>query len=372
MTERSNSLVTQDASTTRVWSSIDIWHDGKYSDCFRVPNSTNTSAYGWIPIPFVSIKNGKGPCALLVAGNHGDEYEGQIALRQLANSINKDDVIGHILILPALNFAAVVAGQRTSPLDDGNLNRLFPGRANGTITEMIAHFVAADLLPHADFVIDLHSGGRSLEFLPCALAKWPEHHSEVHLKSLDLLEAFGAPISYLTSGKGGGGQTTLAATADMLGVPAIMTELGGGERLSTSGLELAKNGVLRILQSQGLLSGDCPPAAQTRFMHVIGRQDYVYAHSNGLFEPVVELGTSVNAGDKAAFIYSHEDLEAEPRVVYFESSGVVVCQRAQTRTEVGDCLFHLLSDTEDPRKKQFKRVSDERPLRKDGTLNWNI
>ncbi len=79
----------KNAAASRVWTKLDIWSDGKISDCFRIPHSSNTSAYGWIPVPFVSIKNGEGPCALLVAGNHGDEYEGQIALRQLALEIKK-------------------------------------------------------------------------------------------------------------------------------------------------------------------------------------------------------------------------------------------------------------------------------------------
>src|SRR5262245_57660274 len=108
---------------TRVWTPIDYHADGKQSDCLRLPHSTDLSAYGWVPIPLVCIKNGEGPTVLLIAGNHGDEYEGQIALASLARETEMDHVRGRLLIIPALNFPAVSAGRRVSPLDEGNLNR---------------------------------------------------------------------------------------------------------------------------------------------------------------------------------------------------------------------------------------------------------
>src|SRR5690606_9267650 len=102
------------------------------------------------PIPIVCIRNGRELTALLVAGNHGDEYEGQVALRRLINSTDPKAVTGRLLIVPSLNFPAVEAGIHVSPLDSGNLNREFPGKAEGTPTQMIAHYVCSELLPRAD------------------------------------------------------------------------------------------------------------------------------------------------------------------------------------------------------------------------------
>jgi predicted deacylase len=159
------------ASETRIWTPLDFEADGKHSDWLRLPYSSDLSAYGIVPIPIVVIRNGPGPTALLIAGSHGDEYEGQVALAKLARQIAAEDVRGRIVILPALNFPAVEAGRRLSPLDEGNLNRLFPGRADGSPTEMIAHYVSEILLPMADLVVDLHAGGRSLDYLPCTLGR---------------------------------------------------------------------------------------------------------------------------------------------------------------------------------------------------------
>src|SRR3546814_6849872 len=72
------------------------------------------------------IRNGDGPAALLVAGNHGDEYEGQIALRDLARTLEPAAVTGTVIVVPGLNFPAVRAAVRCSPVDGGNMNRSFP------------------------------------------------------------------------------------------------------------------------------------------------------------------------------------------------------------------------------------------------------
>jgi uncharacterized protein len=205
-------------SETRIWTPLDYEADGKQSDCLRLPHSTDVSAYGFIPIPLVCIKSGTGPTALLVAGNHGDEYEGQVALLQLAREIAAGDVRGRMIVLPALNFPAVLAGRRVSPLDGGNLNRLFPGNPFGSPTEMIAHYVCDVLLPMADVVVDLHSGGRSLQYVASTLVR-PGRNNEEQKALLGLMTHFGAPISFVSNGVGGGGLTTLAAAAQERNVP---------------------------------------------------------------------------------------------------------------------------------------------------------
>ena len=104
-----------------------------------------------------------------MAGNHGDEYEGQVALGKLIRSLEPAEVSGRIIILPSANFPAAMAGMRTSPLDEGNLNRSFPGDPYGGPTAQIADYIESVLLPQCDFVFDFHSGGSSLTYVPSAL-----------------------------------------------------------------------------------------------------------------------------------------------------------------------------------------------------------
>jgi len=163
-------------SGTSITSEVDFEASGKQSGFLRLPHSVHRSAYGihrsaygWIPIPITSIKNGDGPTLVMMAGNHGDEYEGQIALSNLARTL--------VILLPMVNAPAAEAGSRTSPIDNGNLNRLFPGNASGGPTEMIAHYIEEVLMPLADYSVDLHSGGTSL-FYPPTLLRGQGHSAE--------------------------------------------------------------------------------------------------------------------------------------------------------------------------------------------------
>ena len=213
------------AAMSRLSADIDLEADGKATGFVRVPHSVHRSAYGWIPIPIVRIGNGAGPRVLMQAGNHGDEWEGQIALGNLLRSLEPADIRGRLVILPSANFPAAMAGTRTSPIDNGNLNRSFPGNPEGTITEQIAHFIEHVLMPRFDYAFDFHSGGSSLAYIPSALAA--RHGDADRLaRSIELLKAFGAPVSYLAAAPQGGGRTFTSA-AHRQGVVSMGTELGG-------------------------------------------------------------------------------------------------------------------------------------------------
>ena len=123
------------AAMSRLSADIDLTAEGKAMGFVRVPHSVHRSAYGWIPIPIVRIKNGDGPSVLMQAGTHGDEWEGQIGLGNLIRAIEPEHITGRLVILPSANFPAALAGQRTSPIDDGNLNRLYPGDAGTASAE---------------------------------------------------------------------------------------------------------------------------------------------------------------------------------------------------------------------------------------------
>jgi predicted deacylase len=334
------------ASETRICTPVDFESEGKQCEWLRLPFSSDLSAYGFVPIPIVCIKNGEGPTALLIAGNHGDEYEGQVALGKLAREVTPHETQGRLIILPALNFPAVEAGRRVSPLDEGNLNRMFPGDAAGSPTQMIAHYVSEVLLPIADLVIDLHSGGRSLHYLPCALVRPGKTDAETAELS-DLVHAFGAPITSISDGSSGGGATTLSAVAHKRGVPVLTTELGGGATLSRQGQRLAEQGLARVLKHYGLLpKALVETGGRTRLMKVDGPDAFIYATQKGIFEPAADLGEMVAAGQTAGAIHPIDWPLRPAETIHFRRSGMVACRRALSHTVPGDCLFKLLVDAE--------------------------
>ncbi|RVD12886.1 succinylglutamate desuccinylase/aspartoacylase family protein, partial [Mesorhizobium sp. M4B.F.Ca.ET.017.02.2.1] len=105
---------------------VDFDKDGVQHGFLRLPYSRDDSAWGSVMIPVCVIRNGNGPTALLTGGNHGDEYEGPLALYDLARTLDPREVTGTVIIVPAMNYPAFRAGTRTSPIDKGNLNRSFP------------------------------------------------------------------------------------------------------------------------------------------------------------------------------------------------------------------------------------------------------
>lgn len=331
------------SDTSRIWTPIDFDADGKQVDVLRIPFSTDKSAYGWQPVPIVVIKRGTGPTLLLTAGTHGDEWEGQVALRRLAATLEADRVSGRVIIMPSLNYAAACAGRRVSPLDEGNLNRLFPGRANGSPTEMIAHYVHTVLFPLSDAAIDLHAGGRSLDYLPVAYA---HEGSTPELKQATraLLNAFDAPHSVLTSGSAGGGATTLYASATASGISALTVELGGAGTLQENGLDVAERGLRRSLNYLGIVGDDATDMrATTRFYRAAEQAGAVYAPGPGIFRPAVTIGDSVIAGQLAGELYSFPDVLAPPIELRFRTAGTILSRRFPSHTEHGDSLYTLAS-----------------------------
>ena len=148
------------------FTTVDLDGAGKQVGFLMIPHSPNDDAWGVTRIPLAVIQNGSGPTVILEGGNHGDEYEGPIAIGELIRELDPGRVQGRLILMPANNVHAVIAGQRISPVDGLNFNRTFPGDTRGTITAQISAFVADHIYPRADAFLDLHSGGSSLDILP--------------------------------------------------------------------------------------------------------------------------------------------------------------------------------------------------------------
>ncbi|WP_183260833.1 succinylglutamate desuccinylase/aspartoacylase family protein [Bradyrhizobium sp. CIR48] len=327
---------------SRIWSEVDFQKEGKATGYLRVPISTHASAYGWIPVPIASIKNGPGPRVLLMAGSHGDEWEGQIMLIKLIQSLQVQDIQGQLIILPGANAPAVEAGQRVSPFDDGNLNRSFPGDPNGTPTMMIAHFIETVLLPGCDLVCDFHSGGSSLEYLPSTVIVAPKSATQLR-ESLDLIRIFGLPVGFATDASTGGDRS-LTGACDRLGsIPCLSTELGGGGSASRHLLRAAEDGLARVLHYLGLLNiaPKEPHSYSTQLLYRIRPNDFVYSPAKGLFEPLASLGENVTDGQAAGRVHFTEEPWRRPITVHFEVGGIVLCRRFPARANLGDCLFNV-------------------------------
>jgi N2-acetyl-L-2,4-diaminobutanoate deacetylase len=324
---------------TSMWPSpivptVDFGVDGVQHGFLRLPYSRDDSAWGSVMIPIAVIRNGVGPTALLIGGNHGDEYEGPIALFDLARNLPADKVAGRVIILPALNYPAFQAGTRTSPIDRGNLNRSFPGRPDGNFTEKIADYVTRSLLPIADIVLDFHSGGRTLEFISYAAAH-PRDDKTQEALSFAAVAAFAAPYSVRMREIDTTGM--LDTVVEGMGKVFVTTELAGGGTATARTAKIAKRGVLNLLKHAGICAGEIE-TTNTRWLDMPSDDCFGFAVEDGLVEPRKDLGEPVRKGEIVACIHPIRRTGGAPAEHRAALDGILAARHFPGLVKTGDCL----------------------------------
>jgi predicted deacylase len=325
------------------FSSIDLDKPGKHIGWIMLPHSTHDDAWGVTRVPIAVISNGTGPTVILEGGNHGDEYEGPIAICDLARELDPGAVQGRLILMPANNVHAVIAGTRTSPVDGLNFNRTFPGNAHGSITQQISDFVAHEIFPRGDAFLDLHSGGSSLDLLASTVIE-PTGDPELHRRNLSAAQAFGAPFTVVIGNYGD--MRTATATACAAGLTTVGTELGGGGTVKLDNLALCRGGIRRVLMHFGLLADDGshpPPGSAASLLEIPGPSAFVYATTDGIFEPCHPNGQTVHAGEAAGRIHRIWEPTQEPVTLYYQTDGILYGRRHPGRVQPGNCCLVVAS-----------------------------
>ena len=232
------------------FTTVDLDRPGRQIGFLRIPHSPHDDAWGVTQVPLAVIANGRGPTVILEGGNHGDEYEGPITICELIRELDPTSVQGRLILMPANNVHAVMAGRRTSPVDGLNFNRTFPGDPRGTITQQITAFITDHLFPIADAFLDLHSGGSSLDILPSAIIE-PSADPDLRRRTIAAVQAFDAPLTVVISNLGDTRTATAAAVA--AGLVTVGTEMAGGGTVSLGALDLCRRGVRNVLAHLGVI-----------------------------------------------------------------------------------------------------------------------
>lgn len=323
-----------------VQTDINYEQDGKQITYLQVPHSRNDSAWGKVLVPIVVVKNGAGPTALLVAGNHGGEYEGPVCLLKLSRELQAEQVQGRVIILPGLNLPAVVAGQRVSPIDGRDMNRSFPGRPDGTVTQVIAHYVHEVILPLSDAVLDLHAGGYSLDLYPFVSMHYlPDEEQTAATRAA--LEAFQAPIGLIAAEFTGEGLLDYAC--ERMGKIFLFAEMGGAGRLTPYTLRLTEVGAHNFLKHLKILEGDVVTCEERdlppmRLMEAPDADNYHYVTVNGIYESFFDMGAGLSAGQPLGQVHFAQHPAREPEIVRAQRSGILIGTRGPGFVESGDCV----------------------------------
>ena len=277
-----------------------------------------------------------GPTLLVLAGVHGDEYEGIAAIPQVYSAINAQELRGRLVMAPICNVPAYEAGQRSSPIDGLNLARVFPGDINGTITRQIAGWLSQKLLTNADFLIDLHTGGIAYE-LP-TLIGYAHDSGELGTASQNAAAAFGAPVMWghplpLPAGRS-------ISTATAMGIPSLYTEAAGGGRCDPDAVACFRDGVMNVLAHLGMINVE--PNRRRLTHHFVGDGNLdtvIQAPVAGFFQREVTLLENVNKRQRLGAILDPTGVELAP--VEADQDGVIIMLRGIPLVQAGDGIAHI-------------------------------
>jgi predicted deacylase len=249
----------------------------------------------------VTVFNGvyDGPVLALIAGIHGAEYSPILAMQQVVTRLDPATMSGAVIVVHNANLPAFQA--RTiyfGPNDLKNLNRSFPGDAEGSVTERIAHVLTEQVIKQSDYLMDIHSGDANERLGPSYTAYYAEVGSaELREKSRRMTVAFGLDTIVLFGGdlSSPDSQIYTSAQAVALGVPAMDVESGELGIVSADYIDPIRDGVISVMRDLDMIPGDATPADSPLFIEERVR---VYSEYDGVWhlEPRIEAGQYVHEG----------------------------------------------------------------------------
>jgi len=245
----------------------------------------------------ISVINGTlpGPVLALVAGTHGMEYVPIIALQRMRATIDPKTLSGAIVMVHVANLPSFLG--RTiyySPADGKNLNRVFPGKADGTLSERIADVITREVIARATHVVDLHCGDGNESLRPYSY--WiTSGDPKVAEAGKAMALAFSLDRIVVDSGRptDPAASVYLSNTAITRGKPALTTETGGMAVVDDSSIKLVENGIAGLLRHLGMRK-EGPPAVTAPVW--IEPSEVLRAGVTGLFYPAVGRGQTVKKG----------------------------------------------------------------------------
>jgi hypothetical protein len=286
------------------------------------------AAAGTLPLMIGEVGS-DGPTALITAGVHGDEGPwGAWAVRQLLQSVDESSLRGRLRVVPAANPLAMEADLRNAPVDQLDLNRAFPGDADGSYTERTAHLLVEQAISGADYVIDLHGGG-----------SWCVNAFVFNMEGGEALSgAFDAPFSVTAPDR----SSTLTGYARSQGATVAAVEMGGRSAYETHWAGRIAAGLHRALAAVGVLAdSDLPPRSGETVP--VSSTTVLRPSSGGVFVPEVgadQVGTVVEKGTRLGSIMDATCRETlEVFEAPFDRTALLLLRPFITRIEGGAMTY---------------------------------
>ncbi|WP_179004200.1 succinylglutamate desuccinylase/aspartoacylase family protein [Winogradskyella forsetii] len=282
-----------------------------------------------IDVPVIIERSKKpGPTVLITAGIHGDEVNGVEIVRQIiSKGINKPKK-GTIICIPVINVFGFIHLDREFP-DGRDLNRVFPGIRGGSLASRVAFKLVTEILPHADLVLDFHTGGAD-RF----------NASQIRIikkeKTLDeLAKIFGAPFIYYSKNL----KKSFRNTCHKLSIPILLFEGGKSFHIDNTITNTAVNGTKRVLHHLGMLNRKFKVSEPKNPCIYIEDSKWIRAKFSGMFKATVSINAEVKKGDDIGNItdpygsFNHFVKAPNDGYVFNINESPIIYQ--------GDAIFHI-------------------------------
>ncbi|MCD8338798.1 MAG: M14 family metallopeptidase [Burkholderiales bacterium] len=273
----------------------------------------------------------------VVSGIHGDELEGQYVCYELNRILTEHSqhLKGIVDIYPALNPLGIDSIQRGVPRFDLDMNRIFPGNLQGTVTEWAAHQIVEDL-KGADFAIDIHASNIFLREIP---------QVRVNINTADVLVKYAKQLNvdFVWIHQASTVlESTLAYSMNALGVKTLVVEMGVGMRLTVDFCKRLVHGILNLMKNEGMWDGEVPPVKEP-IVSADRAVSFINAEKPGLFVPAKLHSSMVEAGDLVGQIVDpfKGEVREECRTPI---KGLLFTLREYPIVNVGSLIARILED----------------------------
>ncbi len=293
----------------------------------------------------VTVFHGKesGPVLGITAGVHGYEYAPILAGQKLIKEIDPEELRGTVILVQVANVGSFLGrSPYTNPLDDRNLNRSFPGDAEGTITERVASFISEKIIPRCTYFVDAHSGDAPEDLMPYSAYYQHDKKEDISSKGREMAKHMGFDhvIVFKTTDKDymkkGAPSLYCSAQAFKWGIPAVDIECGRLGMVEEKFVEKIVAGLGSLLNYLEMTDGD-PVVSQG--IAFVEERSYMSSSYTGFFYPLKSGGDYVRKGMKIGYITDFFNKTRD--VVYADTSGIILYMLGTPPVNKGETLVAI-------------------------------
>lgn len=291
----------------------------------------------YLPISIINGKE-KGKVFTIVAGIHGYEYPPILAVQEVLKEINPNELKGTLIILPIANIGAFYQRSiRVNRDDNKNLNYIFPGNENGTISDRLADYITREIIPNSDIFLDIHGGDANEDLFPFSLYYDNEKYPENTLRAKQLCEVSGFPylVSYpfnLSDDEPALYAYKQAVQMGKIGVSLEAGKLGGTQEDCT---QMIKTAIYNMLDLENILPKK--EKIESKDYIFLTQQTYIRVPIKGLFYSPIISGDQIQEGQNLGYITDEFGNVLEE--IFAPCDGIVLYKIGTPPVNVGETMF---------------------------------